>query len=119
MKNLRDLLKDADPLGDEAPLSDADLQRMRRVVVTNDARAASPSAAWSPVRWAALAVAIAVVAGLGVQRWPALTRQPAETSVEPEQPSPSRRQVQFITAGGTRIVWVFNSEFETPTGSNR
>ena len=119
MKNLRDLLKDADPLAAEAPLLDADLQRIRRVVVTSDARAASPSAAWSPVRWAALAVAIAVVAGLGVQRWPALSREPADVRAEPEQPSPSRRQVQFITAGGTRIVWVFNSEFETPTGSHR
>ena len=33
MKELRDWLKEGDPVADESPLSDADVQRMRHAIV--------------------------------------------------------------------------------------
>jgi hypothetical protein len=119
MKNFQELLKDADPLRNEPLLSDSDVQRMRRVVMTTDLVAASPSYGWRPIRWAVLAGAIAVVVLVGVQLWPTRPQEIVADTTGPAEQPPSRRQVQFVTAGGTRIVWVFNSEFDIPGGSKQ
>jgi hypothetical protein len=37
--------------------------------------------------------------------------EPSSASL-PLDPATEQRQLQFSTPGGTRIIWVFNSEFE-------
>jgi len=119
MKNLQELLKDADPLVNEPPLSDFDAQRMRRVVMAADHGAAASFSAWKVARWAALAAVVMTVVVVGLDRWPAQTQQTDAVTNEPAEQAPSHRQVQFVTAGGTRIIWTFNSDFELPGGNNR
>src|SRR2546423_1835875 len=105
MKSLQELLKDADPLKNEPPRSDTDAQRMRRVVMTTDGVAASPSSGWRPIRGAALAAAVAVIVMVGIDRWPTQTEQTAAVTTEPSEQSASRRQVQFGTGGADPVSW--------------
>ena len=57
----------------------------------------------------ALTVAAAVIAGRpAVLPAPAIDR-PAQAAAPSEG---EKRQIQFATPGGTRIIWVFDSEFK-------
>ena len=115
MKTLRTLLREGDPIDREPSLAPDDVDRMRRVVL-----AAAGSA--RPRNWT-LRVAIAAAASLfvGVSMWmgPSTTRpRPAPPQIAgrdqagtPAGVDDSRRQVQFATPGGTRIIWVFDSNF--------
>jgi hypothetical protein len=114
MNDVRDWLKDADPVANEPPLSDADVQRMRRAVVT--ASEPSPSFAdWARGSWAAATVAIALMIAVGMNRWitPASNVE-INRDVAPAVASDNvtRRQMQLIAPGGTRVIWVFNDEFK-------
>ena len=119
MKNLHALLKDADPLVTEAPLSKDDAQAMRRVVVSSEQRAIPLQRLLMPVRWTAFAVGALVIAVIGAGYVLTPAGKTATRVVEADPPPVVRRQVQFVSAGGTRIIWVLNSEFDPPTGSNR
>jgi hypothetical protein len=115
MKELRDWLKDADPVGNEPPLSDADALQMRHAIVA--AGEARPSSlAWARGSWAVASVALALAIALSVSRWvkpgeetQAGVASPAGIAV-PE--ASTRRQVQLIAPGGTRVIWIFNDEFQ-------
>ena len=113
MNDVRDRLRDADPVATDTALSDEDVQRMRRVVMAAAAQQPT-SQAWARARWAAAAVAIVVIA-IVVNRWfetrEVRTAYPADQS-DLTGASASRRQMQFITPGGTRVIWVFNDEFK-------
>jgi hypothetical protein len=114
MNDVRDWLKDADPVANEPPLSDADVQRMRRAIV-----AASDSnysfADWARGSWAAATVAIALTIAVGMSRW--MTPAP-DVGVSANVPQTAaskvgnRRQLQLIAPGGTRVIWIFNDEFQ-------
>jgi hypothetical protein len=39
-------------------------------------------------------------------------RAAIDEPVAPEQTESGKRQLQFATPGGTRIIWVFDSDFE-------
>lgn len=41
-----------------------------------------------------------------------LVAQPGSVALETADSNPQNRQLQFKTAGGTRIIWVFNSELQ-------
>ena len=111
MNDVRDRLKDA--VAVDAALSDDDAQRMRRVVMA--AAAEQPvSQAWARAKWAAGGLAIVAIA-IGVNSWleprgvrPAIPSNPPVVNGA----SASRRQMQFTTPGGTRVIWVFNEEFK-------
>ena len=115
MNELRDWLKDADPVVNEPPLSDADAQRMRRLIVAAGESRQSSFVEWARGSWAVATVVIAVTIALSMSRW----MQPGEDKVRdtaaaapgiaPE--TVTRRQVQLIAPGGTRVIWVFNSDF--------
>ena len=110
MTTLQARLREDDPA--EAELPDADVQEMRRLVVA----AAGPAAvsAWTlpPVAVAAL-VALMVGGGLLAGRR-AAERDALVVPIAPETPAAEgeRRQLQFSTPGGTRIIWVFDSKFK-------
>jgi hypothetical protein len=114
MNDVRDWLKDADPVANEPPLSDADVQRMRRAIVT----ATEPShsfADWARGSWAAATVAIALTVAVGMSRW--MTAAPevnggADVAPNVVAEAGTRRQMQLIAPGGTRVIWVFNDEFQ-------
>jgi hypothetical protein len=112
MNDVRDWLKDADPVASEPPPSDADVQRMRRAIVT--ATDASHSFAdWARGSWAAATVAIALTVAVGMSRW--MTPAPdVNADAQPREVSEAgaRRQLQLIAPGGTRVIWIFNDEFK-------
>ena len=116
MKDVGRWLESADPLRNEPPLSATEVQRMRRLVV---AAADGPPARDSVSRqWVAAAVVVAFVTAFAVGRWNPSTSHRSETapatvaSIDASISTP--RQLQFVTAGGTRVIWVFNPEFNAP-----
>jgi hypothetical protein len=113
MNDVRRWLRDADPIAEEPALSFADVQRIRRRVVSDAGR---PRPAWWPrplVVGATVAttLAVGVILGQQLQRDRAL-RQTETVGDWPIRVEPPRRQVQFATPGGTRIVWVIDPDFD-------
>ena len=117
MTDLRAQLRDADPLRTDGgmPLDDVDV--MRRRVVDEVQRHAVDSMFWPRPMLLAATIALTLAAGVVVgRRLPppdATTRNstggPASTVASAS--SVDRRQLQFSTPGGTRIIWVFDPEF--------
>jgi len=119
MNDLRDLLRDADPVAHEAPLAEPDAQQMRRAIVAAADAHGSSVVGWRRTSWATASVVIAVTVAIGISRWfePG-DEPPDETRVNAVREAPasgareSRRQLQLITPGGTRVIWVFNEDFK-------
>ena len=117
MKELRDWLKDGDPVANEPLLSDADVQRMRRAVVSAGETRPSFFADWARGAWAAATVVVALTIAVSVSRWQASSQngRQANVDVPPTVAAPeigARRQVQLIAPGGTRVIWIFNADFQ-------
>jgi hypothetical protein len=114
MSDLRTRLKDADPVVDDGPLSDADAQRMRRTIVDAGYERRTAHAIGWKTSWAAVTLILAVSAAIGINRW----REPHVDAPVAATPEPSRatseprRQVHFIAPGGTRVIWIFNPDFK-------
>jgi hypothetical protein len=117
MNEVRDWLKDSDPVANEPPLSEADVRRMRRAIVTAaDSRQPSFSD-WVRGAWAAATVVVAFVVAVSLTRRsdsvdhaPNTNVDAAPTAAVPERAA--RRQVQLIAPGGTRVIWIFNDDFK-------
>jgi hypothetical protein len=116
MNELRDWLRDGDPVVNEPPLSEADVQRMRRAVVDAGESHASTFSDWARGSWATATVVVALTIAVGMTRWfaPLPNVRNGDTGAtstsEPSQPA-ARRQVQMIAPGGTRVIWIFNDDF--------
>ena len=114
MTNLGKHLRDGDPLVDAPALPPPDVQRIRRTVV---AEAGRPAAQWSP-RPLVVAATVAATLAAGVVIGQRLPRHPlrAGSIGRPGAGVPNsgeaRRQVQFDTPGGTRIIWVIDPDFD-------
>jgi hypothetical protein len=117
MKDLRDWLNEADPVANEPPLSDTDVQRMRQAIVAAADESHQWSFAdWARGSWAAATVAIALTIAVGMSRWMTPTEHVhgvnADVASAANAPEPgTRRQVQLIAPGGTRVIWIFNADF--------
>jgi hypothetical protein len=115
MKELRDWLIEGDPVADETPLSDANLQRMRRAIVAAAESHDSPLTDWARGSLAAATVLVAVTIAVGMSRWIEHPRnirdahQSATSADRVEIAAP--RQMQLIAPRGTRVIWIFNDEF--------
>ena len=114
MKNLRTWLRDGDPVAHEPPLSSDQVEWMRHVVLTT-----KPPRRIGPwVMRIAVASAFGLVAGAGIW-WNATAPQQTSSHIDaansasaaPATPG-ERRQLQVTTPGGTRVIWVFDSNFE-------
>ena len=115
MNEIRELLRDGDPLAGEPSLSAADVQRMRHTVLSG--ATSRPSSWWpQPILVAAtiaLTLTASVALGRRLLRPPESARDGRAAPLVPDSGPhvPARRQLQFATPGGTRIIWVFNSDF--------
>ena len=116
MNELRDWLKEGDPVASEPPLSNEDRRRMRQAIAAASDSRQSSFADWARGSWAAATVVVGLTIAMGRTRWytpapdvrPALVEAPAVTGPEPA----TRRQVQLIAPGGTRVIWIFNADFK-------
>ncbi len=117
MRDLGKLLRDADPLAREGGLAPDDAHAMRRVVVaaTEDDRAAM---LWPRPMFVAATIVLMIATGVLVgRRLPGVdgarmaTHSAGSSAAVASASSGSRRQLQFATPGGTRIIWVFDPEF--------
>ena len=113
MKDIGRLLRDGDPVAREPELRAADAQTVRRAVLAALDRTERVTGRWPRPLLAGAAIAAALVAGVAVGlRTPA----PRSTTVETASTHASGgvgapRQLQFASPGGTRIIWVFDPEF--------
>ena len=128
MTEWRSAMREAAERDEQDHLSADEAQAMRRVVlaaVADDARDRATSI-WMrrPVLVAATIVAvISLGVGTGIHLDLAnLSQQPPTTELATQvgridaattaSVAPASRQLQFMTAGGTRIIWVFNSDLD-------
>ena len=113
MKDLKTVLRDADPAAGDRGLSPLEIDTMRHLVVEAARRPDVMRTHWhrplAVVTMVVLTLAAGVVAGLRLpQREPAANPSPVVVRSNPVE----RRQLQFSTPGGTRIIWVFDPEFD-------
>jgi hypothetical protein len=104
MSDWRALLRHHDPAAEAIKAVRA--EQMRRAVL-DAARHATPQA--SPWTWRftlAGATVVLLAAGAGD-----VGRMAGDRLAPPPAPSGERRQVQFDTPGGTRIIWEINPDF--------
>jgi hypothetical protein len=119
MNELRDWLKDGDPIAHEPPLSPADVGQMRRAIVAAEASNRSSLADWARGSWAVATIVVALTIAVSMSRWvtPWSYVGDADANVDAAPtvalPEPrARRQVQLIAPGGTRVIWIFNDDFK-------
>jgi hypothetical protein len=114
MTDLNTLLKNADPIRDDGGLSDGDAQRMRRVVVAATLEAPPARTPWlrpfALTAVGALLVVVGTMAGDRVVVEQALPETAAGSAAVGGGGAADgeRRQLQFATPGGTRIIWIFD-----------
>jgi hypothetical protein len=116
--DLKSWLRDGDPLKDEPELAAVDVRAIRRAVIVAGLERPSLPTVWPTPLFVAATVTLTLAAGVLVgRRLPA--RGPAAIESQPRAAAQSagslsvdnRRQLEFATPGGTRIIWVFDPEF--------
>lgn len=113
MKDIGRLLRDGDPVALEPEMSAAEVQAVQRTVLAALATTNRATSRWPGPLLAGAAVTAALAAGvfLGL-RTPAPRVSPIETtSTHASDADGAHRQLQFASPGGTRIIWVFDPEF--------
>jgi len=114
MQDLKALLRDGDPAGgplEAQGLSPAQTAAMRRQILNATGRPGVVRTPWQQPLAVAAVVALTIAAGVVAGR----RLSPAEAeSTAPivSVPAEGRRQFQFSSPGGTRIIWVFDPEFQ-------
>lgn len=112
MKDLHTLLTDADPVTEKPELSPEEALAMRRAVLSA-ARTRPPARdPWSGALPVAAVVILTIAAGVALGRkLPAGTESGGISAHVLAAPS-ERRQMQFATPGGTRVIWTLDPEFD-------
>ena len=114
MKNLADILRAGDPAAD-SELSPMQVDAMRRSVLDAARRPEVVRTPWHHPLAMATMVALMIAAGIVTGRRLAVNDVGVEVGPRPDAvltaPTEPRRQLQFATPGGTRIIWVFDPEF--------
>src|SRR2546425_10193330 len=114
MKDIGRWLRDGDPVALEQEMAAADVQTVRRAVLAAIETADRATSRWPGPLLAAAAVAAALVAGVAVGLRAPATRTATSMGTAPTPASGAargQRQLQFASPGGTRIIWVFDPEF--------
>jgi hypothetical protein len=114
MTDLTTLLKDSDPVREDGGLSPIDAQRMRRVIVSAALEPSPVRTPWQrPFAIAAVGALLVVVGTMAghrviVEHAPTPTTTDPSASIGGSAADGERRQLQFATPGGTRIIWIFD-----------
>jgi hypothetical protein len=123
MTDWRNALRDVNARDEHDQLSPDDAEAMRRTVLAAASTNVPEPDGWSWMRPAIVAATVVVMIAVGIV---------AGRRIDPVVPSDNpagmpgelsagartteigtpNRQLQFLTPGGTRIIWVFNSEFD-------
>ena len=118
MTDVGQQLRGADPLIHEPGLSPADVRGIRQTVVAAARESGCRGRTWQPALMAAVAM-LSLAAVVGVNRWRSsdffastIREGDVVLGTEPGRSPAARRQLQFATPGGTRVIWVFDSKFE-------
>ena len=120
MPDIKQLLEDADPLRSEETLSPAEAQVLRTAMLA--AAVVAPrkvGSVWHrPLAVAAILIVLIGLSGITSDR----SLKPYSSSVStgdgsavgdgvPSVRSDEKRQIQFATPGGTRIIWILDPQF--------
>jgi hypothetical protein len=118
----RMLLRELDARDEDERLSPDDAESIRRAMLTAAAKATPERerGLWmKPLLVAATVVVMVAVGVLAGRRFDLPVppqNPPAQAESTADSPaaaiSEPNRQLQFLTPGGTRIIWVFNSDFD-------
>ena len=111
MKDLKQQLLDGDPLAREGGWNAFDAQRIRHRIMAEPRTAPANGRSWWPGPFAvagALAVCMFLAIVIGTRLNVIEHGAPRPPAVEPA----TTRQMQFATAGGTRIIWTFHQDLE-------
>ena len=119
MSDVGQWLRDADPLADEPGLSAVDSRSMRRRVLAAAAEPRLTSPLWPGPMLVATTVVVTLAAGVLAGRWlppprgvPEVRGSGSGASTGAAPQVSARRQLQFATPGGTRVIWVFDPDFK-------
>jgi len=116
MIDWRTLLRDVNAREDEEQLSADEAESIRRAVLAVASTAAPEPNVWPwmrPMMVAATATAVIVAGVIAGRRFDvSAPASPAVQGAQTVQAAVPNRQLQFLTPGGTRIIWVFNSELD-------
>jgi len=116
MIDWRTLLRDVNAREDEEQLSADEAESIRRAVLAVASTAAPEPNVWPwmrPMMVAATATAVIVAGVIAGRRFDVSAPvSPAVQGAQTVQAAVPNRQLQFLTPGGTRIIWVFNSELD-------
>lgn len=123
MADWRTVLREMNARDEDDRLSTDDAESIRRAMLAAAARSTPKTEGWSWMRPTVVAAAVVAMVAVGIVAERRLDVSvpaeksavlPGESNPEPltaDSPAPNR-QLQFLTPGGTRIIWVFNSEFD-------
>jgi hypothetical protein len=112
MTDLTRLLQDADPVREDSQLGSDQAQRIRRTVLAALPEESQIRTPWHrPFALAAVALLFLALGTMAGHR--ALTRSvptppAADLAAVDGQSGGERRQLQFSTPGGTRVIWIFD-----------
>jgi hypothetical protein len=115
MNDVGKWLRDADPLAPhhvEANLTPEQAQAMRRAMIAALGERRTVAAFWPQPLAVAATIALTLASGIVVGRHLPERRDASLDTIAQRGGAPQLRQLQFATAGGTRVIWVFNSEFK-------
>jgi len=109
MKSLADWLREGDPIARDPGLAQDESAALRRRVVQEASVRRDQRFGWREPLTLVGALALLIIAAMVTDRRVPVP-QPQRGSAL--QPSPAeRRQLQFSTPGGTRIIWTFDPDF--------
>jgi len=110
MKTLADWMREGDPVARDPGLSDDESAALRRRVVQEASGWRDRRLGWREPLTLVGALALLIMAAVVTDRRAPVRQPEAIVSTQPAQAT-ERRQLQFATPGGTRIIWTFDPSF--------
>ncbi len=103
-------MREGDPLRRDPGLSDDESTALRRRVVQEASGRQPRRLGWREPLTLVGALALLIMAAIVTDRRAPVRQPEALVSTQPAR-VPERRQLQFSTPGGTRIIWTFDPDF--------
>ena len=111
MKTLAEWMREGDPVARDPRLSDDECATLRRRLVQEASGRARRRLGWREPLTLAGALALLMRAAVMTEHSHRAPAPPDSESLARPARSAERRQLQFATPGGTRIIWTFDPDF--------